>query len=135
MTGMLRPHACFVALTPDRPRRRQTNTTATSGRHARHAQASRPAYERLLREIYEAGYSFDAKVLNAADYGVPQVRPRLFIVGVPKDSRLPELPEPSHSGMWERRLSGGGTVPHVTTGQALAGVTCEPEPGTSGSIR
>jgi len=91
--------------------------------------ASRPAYERLLREIYEAGYSLDAKVLNAADYGVPQVRPRLFIVGVPKGSRLPELPEPSHTGMWERRMSGGGTTPHVTAGQALADLTCEPEPG------
>ncbi len=91
--------------------------------------ASRPAYERLLREIYEAGYSLDTKVLNAADYGVPQVRPRLFIVGVPKGSRLPDLPEPSHTGMWERRLSGSGTTPHVTSGQALAGLTCEPEPG------
>ncbi len=92
-------------------------------------QASRPAYKRLLREIHEAGYSFDAKVLNAADYGVPQVRPRLFIVGVPKGCRLPELPEPSHTGMWERRMSGAGTTPHVTTGQALAGLDCEPEPG------
>lgn len=91
--------------------------------------ASRPAYERLLCEIYEAGYSFDAKVLNAADYGVPQVRPRLFIVGVPKGCSVPELPEPSHIGMWERRLSGSGTTPHVTSGQALAGLTCEPEPG------
>jgi DNA (cytosine-5)-methyltransferase 1 len=91
--------------------------------------ASRPAYERLLREIYEAGYSFDAKVLNAADYGVPQVRPRLFIVGVPKGTEVPELPEPSHTGMWERRMSGGGTTPHVTTGQALAGLKSEPEHG------
>jgi DNA (cytosine-5)-methyltransferase 1 len=91
--------------------------------------ASRPAYERLLREIYEAGYSFDAKVLNAADYGVPQVRPRLFIVGVPKGCSLPELPEPSHTGMWERRMSGGGTTPHVTAGQVLDGLNCEPERG------
>ncbi len=91
--------------------------------------ASQPAYERLLREIDEAGYSFHARVLNAADYGVPQVRPRLFIVGVPKGSRLPELPEPSHTGMWERRMSGAGTTPHVTAGQALADMDCEPEPG------
>ena len=90
--------------------------------------ASRPAYERLLREISDAGYSFDAKVLNAADYGVPQVRPRLFIVGVPRGSELPELPEPSHTGMWERRLSGGGATPHVTAQQALADLECEPEP-------
>lgn len=91
--------------------------------------ASRPAYERLLREIDDAKYHCHAKVLNAADYGVPQVRPRLFIVGVPKGSPLPELPDPTHTGMWERRASGGGTTPHVTAGQALAGVDCEPEPG------
>jgi len=74
--------------------------------------ASRPAYERLLREIYGAGYNFDAKVLNAADYGVPQVRPRLFIVGVRRGWPVPELPEPTHTGMWERRMSGAGTTPH-----------------------
>jgi len=91
--------------------------------------ASRPAYERLLREIYEAGYSFDARVLNAADYGVPQVRPRLFIVGVPRGTEVPELPEPSHTGMWERRMSGGGATPHVTAGQALEGLSSEPELG------
>jgi DNA (cytosine-5)-methyltransferase 1 len=92
--------------------------------------ASQPAYKRMLKEIYEAGYSFDAKVLNAADYGVPQVRPRLFVVGVPRGAEfLPELPEPSHTGMWERRMSGGGTTPHVTAGQALTGLESEPETG------
>jgi DNA (cytosine-5)-methyltransferase 1 len=89
--------------------------------------ASRPAYERLLREITDAGYAYQAKVLNAADYGVPQARPRLFIVGVPRDSRLPELPEPSHTGTWERRISGAGSIPHVTAGEALAGLDCESE--------
>ncbi len=90
--------------------------------------ASRPAYERLLREITDAGYVFNAKVLNAADYGVPQLRPRLFIIGVPKGARLPELPEPSHTGTWERRMSGIGTTPHVVAGQALADLDSEPEP-------
>ena len=91
--------------------------------------ASRPAYERLLHEITEAGYHFQAKVLNAADHGVPQLRPRLFIVGSRKRSPLPELPEPTHTGMWERRMSGDGTTPHVTTGQALAGLDSESELG------
>ena len=91
--------------------------------------ASRPAYERLLREIDDAGYRYLPEVLNAADYGVPQVRPRLFIIGVPKGARLPELPDPSHTGMWERRMSGGGTTSHVTAGEALAKLECEPEPG------
>lgn len=91
--------------------------------------ASRPAYQRLLREITNAGYVYRARVLNAADYGVPQARPRLFIVGVPNGSPLPELPESSHSGAWERRKSGAGVIPHITAGAALAGLACEPELG------
>jgi DNA (cytosine-5)-methyltransferase 1 len=91
--------------------------------------ASRPAYERLLREIDDADYDYVPKVLNAADYGVPQLRPRLFIIGVPKGLPLPEMPEASHTGVWERRTSGEGTTPHVTAGEALADVECEPEPG------
>jgi DNA (cytosine-5)-methyltransferase 1 len=90
--------------------------------------ASRPAFERLLREINEAGYHCHAKVLNAADFGVPQARPRLFIIGVPKDEPLPGVPEPTHGGLWERRLSGDPQQPHVTTGEALAGLVTDPEP-------
>jgi len=90
--------------------------------------ASRPAYDRLIREITAAGYTFRAKVLNAADYGVPQARPRLFVVGAPKGCQVPELPEPTHGGQWERRFSGTGERPYVTSAEALAGAGCEPEP-------
>lgn len=91
--------------------------------------ASRPAFTRLLAEIEAAGYQCDWRVLNAADFGVPQSRPRLFIVGCRKGDRMPELPAPTHHGSWERRRSGeGGALPHVTTGEALEGVTTSPEP-------
>ena len=90
--------------------------------------ASAPAFERLLREIDDAGYHCRWQVLNAADYGVPQLRPRLFVVGVPKGSRLPELPEPTHSGQWERRTTGHKGLPHVTTSEALTGLVTTPEP-------
>lgn len=92
-------------------------------------QASRPAYERLLREISAAGYDYRAKVLNAADLGVPQARPRLFIIGVPKGERLPEHPEATHGGSWERRHSGHAERPHVTAAEALDGLVTEPEHG------
>lgn len=90
--------------------------------------ASRPAYERLLREIDAAGYRWQARVLNAADYGVPQARPRLFIIGARKRSKQPELPEPTHGGSWERRASGNAERAHVGTAEALAGLVTEPEP-------
>lgn len=90
--------------------------------------ASRPAFNRLLKEIDEAGYHCRAKVLNAADFGVPQLRPRLFVIGVPKGCPLPEHPEPTHGGTWERQSTGNISRPHVTTGEALAGLVTEPEP-------
>jgi DNA (cytosine-5)-methyltransferase 1 len=91
--------------------------------------ASRPAFERLMREIGEAGYHAVPKVLNAADYGVPQARPRLFVIGVPKDEALPSHPEPTHGGQWERRSSGDIGCPHVIAGEALADLVTSPEPG------
>ena len=90
--------------------------------------ASRPAFERLLREIDDAGYHCRAKVLNAANYGVPQLRPRLFIVGAPKGKPLPEHPEPTHGGSWERQRTGNGERPHATSGDALRGLITDPEP-------
>ena len=73
--------------------------------------ASQPAFERLLSEIDAAGYQFTWQVLNAADYGVPQLRPRLFIVGAAKSEKLPELPEPTHHGEWERANGQRRTAP------------------------
>ncbi len=89
--------------------------------------ASRPAFTRLLNEIEAAGYQCHWKVFNAADFGVPQARPRLFIVGARKGERLPDLPEATHHGQWERRAASGGPLPHVTTGEALADLITEPE--------
>jgi len=90
--------------------------------------ASRPAFERLLREVDEAGYHCRAKVLNAGDYGVPQLRPRLFVIGVPKGCPLPEHPQPTHGGTWERQFTGNVARPHVTSGEALEGLVTDPEP-------
>lgn len=90
--------------------------------------ASRPAFDRLLREVEAAGYSFRWKVLNAADFGVPQARPRLFVIGMRKGQALPELPEATHGGRWERRTTGLEGRPHVTAGEVLADLVTSPEP-------
>lgn len=93
--------------------------------------ASRLAYDRLKREIDAAGYAFATGVLNAADHGVPQARPRLIVVGARKSSRrTPTLPVATHTGRWERRSTGNADgMPHVSAGQALAGLITDPEPG------
>lgn len=58
-------------------------------------------HRQFLQEIVEAfqecGYELQLpyKVLNAADFGVPQSRHRLFLMGTRKGLRLPTYPEPS----------------------------------------
>ena len=50
----------------------------------------------LLLSYFEAtGYSLHEKVLNAADFGVPQIRKRLFVVGFREAVKF-EFPTPTH---------------------------------------
>ncbi len=41
--------------------------------------------EGILREIRDCGYRTHIKLLQASDFGVPQLRPRVVIVGIRKD--------------------------------------------------
>ncbi|WP_158279373.1 DNA cytosine methyltransferase [Azospirillum humicireducens] len=50
----------------------------------------------FLRKAEEIGYSVSYAELNAADYGVPQSRPRIFFIGY-KDGTQPTFPAPTHS--------------------------------------
>ncbi len=51
--------------------------------------------ELLKIAFKDIGYTIEQKVLNAADYGVPQRRKRVIIVGL-KDAKF-EFPKPTHS--------------------------------------
>lgn len=61
----------------------------------------------VLRQLRDAGYNVDYKLINMADYGVPEIRERVIILG--NRVGLPvEFPEPDHSDdpndglpMWE----------------------------------
>ncbi len=55
-------------------------------------------FEMILEDFHKAGYKVKHKVLNAADFGVPQKRERVIILGVRNDLEF-ELnhPEPSHA--------------------------------------
>jgi DNA (cytosine-5)-methyltransferase 1 len=54
--------------------------------------------EEVIAAFDLAGYEvvLPWKVLNAADYGVPQDRQRLFLVGAKKGKTLPLYPKPTH---------------------------------------
>lgn len=55
-------------------------------------------FEMIISDFEKAGYYIKYKVLNAANYGVPQKRERVIILGVRKDVDLVlKHPEPTHS--------------------------------------
>ncbi len=68
----------------------------------------------LKRSIPEAGYSAAEAIFFAADYGVPQMRKRLFVVGA-RDRTIPMPPEATHGS--ETSLLGTG--PYVTASEVL----------------
>lgn len=88
-------------------------------------------FNRLRQGIHRLGYSLSYEVLNAADYGVPQNRQRLFLIGA-RNGRTLRHPRATHWGEHERRVRpahASRLLPHVTAGQVLKGLTTTPEPG------
>ncbi len=50
----------------------------------------------VLNQLHKAGYAAEYKLINMADYGVPEIRERVIIIG--NRVRLPvEFPKPDHS--------------------------------------
>ena len=58
------------------------------------------AFKEILSSLDKAGYATEHKLINAADFGVPQTRIRLFIIGVRRDligSYRYVFPQPTHT--------------------------------------
>lgn len=54
------------------------------------------ALEQIRRDLLNAGFQTTVTLLNAADYGVPQRRVRLFMIGY-RTGDAPSFPVPTHS--------------------------------------
>lgn len=67
--------------------------------------------EAISSAIRELGYDVYCTVLNAADYGVPQKRQRIFFVGVPRGSVW----------LWPEKLRGTQDKPYFTVRDAILG--------------
>lgn len=86
--------------------------------------------DRLLRALTELGYNPQWRVLLAAEYGVPQLRRRVFIIGHRNGMPL-RFPAITHSGWSERdRVVDETKLPFVSAGQAIGNLLPgDPEPG------
>lgn len=77
-------------------------------------------------EAYDkAGYNISYQLVNAKDYGVPQSRKRLFIVGVRKDlNQRFEFPAATHG---KSTKASGPLKPYASHGDAIKGLPLWPE--------
>lgn len=66
-------------------------------------------FKNVQGEFEELGYKLKYKILNAVDYGVPQQRERVILVGFLNDNRY-EYPEPTH---------GDNLIPYVILKDAI----------------
>lgn len=72
-------------------------------------------FKMIIKDFENLGYCVKYKVLNAADYGVPQTRQRVFIVGVRNDVKWEyEFPAPTHD-----KNEANGLAKWVSVSEAL----------------
>lgn len=82
----------------------------------------------IINDFSSLGYKVQKKVLNAADYGVPQKRERVIIVGVRNDINFEyTYPTPTHTD----DISKKGLLPWFTVGEAFRNI---PDPDIDNSL-
>lgn len=87
-------------------------------------------FEAILADFRSLGYTVKYKVLNAANFGVPQRRERLIMVGVRSDIDYEfKFPQETHGPPNEN--AAGGLQPWLSIGAALADI---PEPDAAPHI-
>lgn len=76
----------------------------------------------ICASFEEVGYNLYWRILNAADFGVPQQRERVFLVGIRKDLNIEfKFPRPTHGP------DSPDKKPYVTVREAIADITDENE--------
>lgn len=75
-------------------------------------------FNMILSDFSQLGYKVSYKTLNAADYGVPQTRQRVIIVGVRNDVKFKYVfPHPTHE------KSGKNGLPRwISVGEAMSNI-------------
>lgn len=78
--------------------------------------------ERVVKRLRQLGYGLRHDIVKAADFGVPQMRKRLVMIGIQGRSDI-EFPEPTH---------GEGRLPYVTVKEAIGDLPDAGEFGETG---
>ncbi|CAM4470410.1 DNA cytosine methyltransferase [Paenibacillus typhae] len=82
--------------------------------------------KQIIEDFSSAGYNVTHKLLNARDYGAPQTRQRVILVGTRVDINYKYVfPEPTH---------GSGKLPYVTLKDAIGDLSENPGPYFTGSF-
>jgi DNA (cytosine-5)-methyltransferase 1 len=71
------------------------------------------AYETLVRELGELGYDTKSQILNAADYGAPQIRYRTVVLGWKRGLPPLDFPPPTNGNK-------RGLRPYLTLMEAIS---------------
>ena len=71
------------------------------------------AYETLVHELSELGYDTKCQILNAADYGAPQIRYRTIVLGWKRGLKPLEFPKPTNGCKFGQR-------PYLTLMEAIS---------------
>jgi DNA (cytosine-5)-methyltransferase 1 len=94
-----------------------------------------PTFKALLKKLYQAGYSYTWEKLNALEFGVPQDRTRLFVVGFQRNllkTWYPSQPRPTDAlklnFQWPKPLyPGAKTAYKWPEAHAFGGTPSEPD--------
>lgn len=85
--------------------------------------------KKIVKDFESVGYKVQYHLFNTADYGVPQTRQRVIILGVRSDLKIQPVfpPKPTHSN---KNIS--GLKSHVSIGEVLDGL---PNPDDKHNIK
>ncbi len=83
------------------------------------------AYETLVRELKDLGYDTNCQILNAADYGAPQIRYRTIVLGWQRGLPPLKFPAPTYGtrkGLhpYVTLMEAIGDLPPLSAGQSVA---------------